>query len=95
LGDQNIGPKNIFSNETYRIEEFINGRPMSIWEMKNPFLMKTIVGKIFKINFNQHLRQSVEQILPCNPNKLAIDIAIEEWGPKVRDKLPSLRGQLL
>jgi hypothetical protein len=95
LSDQKIGPKNIFSNDVYRIEEFIEGRPISIWEMRNPIIMKKVVEIIFEMNFNQNLRDSVEKILPCNPKKLAIDIAIEEWGPKVRDMLPSLRGKLL
>lgn len=57
--------------------------------------MKNAVEMIFKLNFNQTLKDGVEKLLPFNPKKLAIDTAIEEWGPKVRDMLPSLRGKLL
>jgi predicted Ser/Thr protein kinase len=47
LSDQQIGPKNIFSNDVFRIEEFIQGRPISIWEMRNPIIMKKVVEIIF------------------------------------------------
>ena len=32
------GPKLYFQNERYRIEGFFAGRPLSIWEMRNPVI---------------------------------------------------------
>ena len=34
-------------------------------------------------------------LYPLNSNELGIDKAINEWGPNVREKLPSIRGRLL
>jgi len=62
--------------------------------MRNPAIMRRAVDKIFKINFNQSLRESVQIMVPLDPSKLAIDIAIDEWGPKVSSMLPNLRARL-
>jgi thiamine kinase-like enzyme len=34
-------------------------------------------------------------MIPLDVNNLSIDTAINEWGPKVKDRLPSMRGKLL
>jgi hypothetical protein len=33
--------------------------------------------------------------MPLDPKKLMLDVAIDEWAPKVKEMLPSLRGKLL
>ena len=38
--EQSIGPPLIFSNSEYRIEGFIEARPLTIWEMRNPEILK-------------------------------------------------------
>ena len=34
------GPKLYFQDNEYRIEGFFEGRPISIWEMRNPYIYK-------------------------------------------------------
>jgi hypothetical protein len=34
------GPKNYFCNDEFRIEEFRQARPITIWEMRNPTITK-------------------------------------------------------
>jgi predicted Ser/Thr protein kinase len=42
MGKQGLGPQSYHTGENYRIEEYFDGRPMTIWEMRNPFYMKTM-----------------------------------------------------
>jgi hypothetical protein len=37
----------------------------------------------------------MKQMIPLDVNNLSIDTAINEWGPKVKERLPSMRGKLL
>ena len=39
LSAQKIGAKLLHANDKYRIEGFFDGRPISIWEMRNPVIM--------------------------------------------------------
>ena len=50
MSDQSLGPKLIFQNSNYRLEQFFNGRPLTIWEMRNPALMKFFARAIFKFH---------------------------------------------
>ena len=37
----------------YRIEAFFHGRPMSIWEFRNPVLQKIFIKQLVAFNFNK------------------------------------------
>ena len=39
MSDSGYGPKLIFQNSEYRIESFFDGRPLTIWELRNPVIM--------------------------------------------------------
>jgi hypothetical protein len=43
MGNKNLGPKELENNEEYRVEEFINGRPLTMLELRSPFVQKTLV----------------------------------------------------
>lgn len=64
--EQNIGPRLLYQNDDYRIESFINARPITIWEMRNPLFLKYYAEKIFSFNFNPALNESLKQILPID-----------------------------
>ena len=40
MSDKGFGPKLFFRNTEFRIESFFEGRPMTIFEMRNPRMMK-------------------------------------------------------
>ena len=40
MSSQGLGPKLLFQNTEYRIEEFFDGRQITIWEMRNPSVLK-------------------------------------------------------
>ena len=52
MSDQGLGPKLYFGNDKYRIEGFFEGKPVTIWELRNPRLMQVIAKTIFDFNFN-------------------------------------------
>jgi thiamine kinase-like enzyme len=62
--DRGIGPKLVFQNSEYRIEEFLNGRPLSIWELRNPFVYKQIARMIFNFNHNTSIHNQLTSVMP-------------------------------
>jgi hypothetical protein len=52
MSDGNLGPKMFFQNDKFRIEEFFEGRPITLWEMRNPMIFGNFAGKICDFNFN-------------------------------------------
>ena len=93
--DQGLGPKLLYQCEDFRIEGFLDGRPLTIWELRNPCFMSAYVNKIYEFHSNKVMRDEISQLLPIDPENLAIDKVINEWAPKLKDKLPSMRGKLL
>jgi len=57
LSDQRMGPTCIFVNETYRIEEFIEGRALSIWELRNPYFVKLYLLKLSAFHYNESAQE--------------------------------------
>lgn len=93
--EQNIGPKLLHQGTDFRLEEFFEGRPISIWEMRNPIIMNAFLEKIFRYNWNEQLRTEVKKVSPVDINYFYCEIALKEWGPEVKEKFPSWRGKLL
>jgi hypothetical protein len=53
MSDSGLGPKYIYQTDEYRIEEFLDARPISIWEMRNPIFLTSIAKAIHDFNFNE------------------------------------------
>lgn len=52
MSDDGSGPKMFFQNDKFRIEEFFEGRPLTLWEMRNPLIFENFAKKICDFNFN-------------------------------------------
>ena len=52
MSDQGLGPKLYYYSEQYRIEQFFEGRSLTIWEVRNPRIMQMVANAIFEFNFN-------------------------------------------
>ena len=47
MSDSGLGPNLIYQCDAYRIETFVQGRPLSIWEMRSPVIMQSVVNALF------------------------------------------------
>lgn len=94
MSDQGLGPLLHFQNTVYRIESFFEGRPLTIWELRNSTIMKLLAKKAFEFNFNQDAISKISEFKPMNKAKLGLDTAIDEWAQQVRERLPRIQGKL-
>jgi len=62
------------------LEGFFEGRPISIWEMRNPLLMEKFADTIFEYNFNPVLREACQKINAIDEKSLYIDLIINKWA---------------
>lgn len=73
----------------------MQGRPISIWELRSPRILESYCKELAGFNFNPDTTKRVKELLPLDTQNLTIDKAITDWGQKVFDRLPSMRGKLL
>ena len=73
-----LGPRLLHQDQDFRIEQYIEGRPLSIWEMRNPTIMKVITKAIYDFHNTSGIADSVNK--PFDRDNLAIDHFIDDWG---------------
>lgn len=59
MSAKRMGPRFIFQNSEYRIEQFIEGRPLSIWEMRNPHIMKIFAKAVHDMHEKSGVREAI------------------------------------
>ena len=94
MSDSGLGPKLIFANEVFRIEHFVDGRPLSIWEMRNPQIMKQVARAIYDFHHTSGAADKVLALKPINRDYLAIDHYITEWGSQAETRIQKIRSKL-
>ena len=94
MSDQELGPKLYFQNEEYRIEGFFDGRPMTVWELRNPKMASCAAKAFYDFHNKSGIAAAMETVSPLNKEKLGLDIAIKEWGPAVVEKIARIRSKL-
>ena len=82
------------SEEGYRIEGFIDGRVLSIWEFRNPVIMDKFAQAIYQFHTESGVGESIEPLTPMDKDHLGIDIAIDEWGPASIERIAKMRSNL-
>ena len=55
MGQKGVGPKEIEATPVYRVEECINGRPLTFLELRNPNVAKQIMHMICDTNYDPDL----------------------------------------
>ena len=76
------------------MEEFFDGRQITIWEMRNPFVMKQLTKLVFDFNFNQDAIDKISQFKPINRDKLGLDMGMDDFAPQVRERLTTILDKL-
>lgn len=94
MSDSGQGPSLIFQNSEYRIESFFEGRPLTIWELRNPIFATKYIEAIFNMHTKSGVAEAIEAIKPKGSSRMGIEIAIEEWGPAVKTRIAKIRSQL-
>lgn len=94
MSDEGTGPKCFHQNDKYRIEEFFEGRPLTLWEMRNPVISDAFAKKICDFNFSPSAQAGVQKIEPLNPENLFIHQVINEWAPNLEAKIGKMKEML-
>jgi len=55
MGKRGVGPREIESSDVYRVEEFIDGRPLTMFELRNPFIARKTMEIICDTNYDSKL----------------------------------------
>lgn len=68
MGRQGLGPREIELGSTYRVEEYIDGRPLSMHELRNPFIMKKLMHMLCETNYDPTLIGLIEKAKSADTN---------------------------
>ena len=89
--EDGTGPKLYFMNNDYRIEGFFEGRPISIWEMRNPLIYLDYARFICDYNFNSVAQKRIMEFKQMDENDLFIHQVLRDWGPTLQSKLKDMK----
>ena len=56
MGSAGLGPREIEVNSVFRVEEYIDGRPLTMLELRNPFIAETLMQMLCETNFDPSLK---------------------------------------
>lgn len=59
MAEAGIGPGLIHQADAFRIEKFFQGRPLTIWEMRNPVVVEEFVTAIFSMHTNRDACEAI------------------------------------
>jgi len=61
MGQNGLGPKEILLTKEYRVEEGIKGRALSMLELRNPCIMKSLANDMCDFNYNKDLHKAATE----------------------------------
>jgi hypothetical protein len=70
--EDKTGPALYVQNDSFRIEEFYEGRPITLWEMRNPLIQEKYAEQICHFNFNKLANKYVHNVMPLDQKNLFI-----------------------
>ena len=68
MGKKGWGPKEIERSDTYRVEEYIDGRNLTTFELRNAFIAKNSMELICEINYNMGLANIIKEVKEPSTN---------------------------
>ena len=83
-----------FQNNKFRIEGFFEGRPISIWEMRNPMIFNRYADIICRYNFSEQTAKRINEILPLSKDNLFLGMVIKKWGPTLKSMIPDFKDAI-
>ena len=94
MSDKGLGPQLVYQNDDFRIESFFDGRPLTIWEMRNPTIMRLVAKAIYEMHHVSGSAERVQEYRPLDKSQLAIDKIINEWGPASLARIAKIKAKL-
>lgn len=79
----------------FRFESFYNGRPLTIWELRNSYIYTRAAEILCDFGFNPEVRTRVQAICPLDPYNLNCLYVMQKWGEEVKEKSEGMRAALL
>lgn len=94
MGLNGIGPRELETTAEYRVEEYINGRPLTMLELRNPYIAERLMGMICELNYNSSMHELIRSIKK-NPNSNhSIDFLRDQEKGWFNRYLKEVRGKL-
>ena len=94
MSEIGTGPQLIYQNDKFRIEGYFEGRPLTVWEMRNPMISNLLAEHLCDFNFNQKASTKVNEIMPMDENNLFIHQVIKQWAPNLKSKIHRMKEML-
>ena len=71
MGKTGLGPHELEVNPVFRVEECIDGRPLTMLEMRNPFIAETLMHMLCETNYDPALKDLIEKAKSADSNHSA------------------------
>ena len=65
-----------------------------MWELRNPVMTQLYIKAVFNMHTRSGAAEAVQSIKAMDPNNLSVDLAIDEWGPAVIQRIAKIRQKL-
>ena len=65
-----------------------------MWELRNPVMTQLYIKAVFDMHTRSGAAEAVQSIKAMDPNNLSVDLAIDEWGPAVIQRIAKIRQKL-
>ncbi len=59
MGSKGLGPKEIEITPVYRVEECIDGKPLTMIELRNPWIAQATAQILCKTNYDKELNDKI------------------------------------
>lgn len=76
MSAQGMGPQCFYQDDDFRIEQFFEGRPLSIWELRSPVILRKLMRALVSLHFNKEAIDQVQAHKPLDVSNLGIDAPI-------------------
>jgi hypothetical protein len=62
MGSKGLGPKDIESNNVYRVEEYVDGRVLTMLELRSTVIQRRLAQTLCDINYDEDLNRTIRSL---------------------------------
>ncbi|CDW75206.1 choline kinase [Stylonychia lemnae] len=94
LSNQGKVPKLIYQGTEYRIEEYISGRQLTVFELRNRTIYNKVAEFLCNLHYDFSLRQIADEHLGKNQENIDPKKYIEQYSKQLRDQVLAIKNYL-